>query len=154
MVNQTDIADVMRKYPDLTIDGLAGDRRPDFERRRTALSGAVSEFERAVAWLSRVPKRKSANRDDGYSYGLKHAAEAWAGAYLPNGALIAAAVHLGFPCDVHRLSTVGSVLPVHENGRLGITGYDGNDRIDSISSLRPPKRISGGSRKEMPSLPS
>jgi hypothetical protein len=97
MVNQTDIADVMRKYPDLTIDGLAGDRRPDFERRRTALSGAVSEFERAVAWLSRVPKRKSANRDGGCSYGLKHAAEGWAGAYLPNGALIAAAVHLGFP---------------------------------------------------------
>jgi hypothetical protein len=97
MVNQTHIVDVMRKYPDLTIDGLAGDRRPDFERRRMALSGAVSEFERAVAWLSRVPKRKSPNRDDGHSYGLKHAAEAWAGAYLPNGALIAAAVHLGFP---------------------------------------------------------
>jgi hypothetical protein len=88
MVNQTHIADVMRKYPDLTIDGLAGDRRPDFEGRRMALIGAVREFDRAVAWLSRVPKRRSPNRDDGHSYGLKHAAETWAGAYLPNGVLI------------------------------------------------------------------
>ena len=87
----------MQKYPDLTIDGLAGDRRPDFEWRRMELIASVDEFERAVAWLSVIPKRKSPNRDDGHSYGLKHAAEKWAGAYITNGALIAAAVHLGFP---------------------------------------------------------
>jgi hypothetical protein len=30
------------------------------------------------------------------SYGLKHCAETWGGAYVGNGALIAAALHLGF----------------------------------------------------------
>jgi len=97
MANRTYLADAMQKYPYLTIDGLAGDRRPDFEGRRMELVAAVDEFERAVAWLSVIPKRKSPNRDDGHSYGLKHAAEEWAGAYITNGALIAAAVHLGFP---------------------------------------------------------
>jgi hypothetical protein len=97
MANLNNLAEAMRKYPDLTIDGLAGDRRPDFEGRRLELVAAVDEFDRAVAWLSMVPKRKSPNRLDGHSYGLKHAAEEWAGAYITNGALIAAAVHLGFP---------------------------------------------------------
>jgi hypothetical protein len=97
MVNLTHLADAMQKYPDLTIDGLAGDRRSDFEGRRAELIAAVDEFERAVAWLSMVPRRKSPNRDDGHSYGLKHAAQKWADGYIANGALIAAAVHLDFP---------------------------------------------------------
>ena len=39
--------------------------------------------------------RESFNRRHG-SYGLKHMAEKWAGAYISNGALIAAALSLGY----------------------------------------------------------
>jgi hypothetical protein len=90
------LRDVMLRHPDLTVDGLGGDRRPDFEGRRVELVAYVDEFERAVAWLHQVPKRQTPNRVAGHSYGLKHVVQAWAGIYIPNGAMIAAAAHLGF----------------------------------------------------------
>jgi hypothetical protein len=87
----------MRKYPGLTINGLDGDRRPEYEERRIDLVAAVDEFDRAVAWLSLVPKRAIPNRECGHSYGLKHIIQDWAGVYVSNGATIAAAASLGFP---------------------------------------------------------
>ena len=47
--------------------------------------------------LERAAPRESGdfNRRQG-SYGLKHTAEKWAGAYISNGALIAAALALGY----------------------------------------------------------
>jgi hypothetical protein len=103
------LLDVMQRYPDLTIDGLGGDSRPDLERRRSDLIAAHDQFERAVAWLRLVPKVQTPRRS---SYYLKHAAERWAGAYVSNGALIAAAVHLGFPIERS---------PSHINANIGVT---------------------------------
>jgi hypothetical protein len=87
----------MARHPDLTIDGLGGHRRPAFEQRRDELLAATDEFEQALAWLSLVPRRVTPNRRNGHSYGLKHIIQRWAGAYISNGATIAAAAHLGFP---------------------------------------------------------
>jgi hypothetical protein len=88
------LLDVMQRYPDLTIDGLGGDHRPNLEQRRADLIAAHDQFERAVSWLQLVPKVQEPRRS---SYYLKHAAQRWAGDYVSNGALTAAAVHLGFP---------------------------------------------------------
>jgi hypothetical protein len=33
------LRDVMERYPELTIDGLGGDRRPNLEWRRAAICG-------------------------------------------------------------------------------------------------------------------
>jgi hypothetical protein len=86
----------MKKRPDLTPAGLNGQGRANFEERRNALlhPTTLDEFERAIAWLRLVPRRANINQNHS-SYGLKHAAERWAGAYVSNGALIAAALHLG-----------------------------------------------------------
>lgn len=88
----------MLKRPDLTIDGIHGDERPDFLERRTELIVGVDQFERAVRWLSQIPRTTHPNRSFG-SYFAKHAAERWAGAYVSNGALIAAALYIGHPIE-------------------------------------------------------
>lgn len=88
---------VMKVHPDLTLDGLAGDKRANFKQRRAELLGASDQFAKAVAWLEQVPPRKTPNERDGHSYYVKHAAENWAGGYVSNGALIAAGLYLRFP---------------------------------------------------------
>ncbi len=85
---------VMAKHPFLSCRGFEA-ACVGIEAPRADLAASVDEFERAVAWLLLVPKRQTVNRDFD-SYGLKHAAERWARAYVGNGALIAAALHLGF----------------------------------------------------------
>lgn len=50
----------------------------------------------AKIFLSKLEKTTSVNRRCRGSYGLKHDAERYAGNYISNGALIAAAVELGF----------------------------------------------------------
>lgn len=50
----------------------------------------------AKTFLSKLEKTISVNRRCRGSYGLKHDAERYAGTYISNGALIAAAVELGF----------------------------------------------------------
>jgi hypothetical protein len=91
------LRDAMAKQPDLTIDGLAGPTRNAFAERRAELEKGVDQFERAVTWLTLVPPRQSPNRRHGHSYEVKHAAQRWAGGYISNGALIAAALHLNLP---------------------------------------------------------
>lgn len=88
----------MTKRPDLTIDGLNGEDRPNFLERRTELLVGVDQFERAVRWMAHIPSIKKPNASFG-SYFAKHAAEHWAGAYVSNGALIAAALFIGHPIE-------------------------------------------------------
>lgn len=54
------------------------------------------EVSLAKTFLSKLEKTTSVNRHCRGSYGLKHDAERYAGNYISNGALIAAAVELGF----------------------------------------------------------
>lgn len=65
---------------------------------RIKLERDVAGFERAISWLWLVPARGTVNRDFD-SYCLKHEAERFAGGYVSNGALIAAAIHLGFAIE-------------------------------------------------------
>jgi len=90
---------VMQIAPRLTYYGLDPTWNDDFQdnRRRLASEG-VEEFQRAVEWLSLVPKRQVAGADHD-SEGLRHVAEEWSGDYIGNGAFIAAALHLGFPVE-------------------------------------------------------
>jgi hypothetical protein len=93
------IVDVMERHPDLTDQGFERPGRRGFDHHRADMLHpfAVKQFEYARAWLSAVPKRSAPNRDYGHSYGLKHVVEKWAGSYVSNGMLIAAALHLGLP---------------------------------------------------------
>jgi hypothetical protein len=108
------IADVMARYPDLTIDGLNGHRRSSFSELRAELlsDSGTREFEHARAWLSMVPRRQSPNRDCD-SYRIKHVIERWCGTYIANGACIAAALANGVPI---------STCPSGINAWLGIAG--------------------------------
>jgi hypothetical protein len=79
------------------IDVVMSKRAAGFVKARADLrDDGVSYFLRAVEWLNHIPRRKSVNLG---SYGLKHQAERWGGAYVSNGALIAAAIHLGFKVE-------------------------------------------------------
>jgi hypothetical protein len=73
------------------------ERRAKFAENRASMleDYAADEFMRAVAFLSRFGRRKTINTRSG-SYGLKHDAERFAGGYVANGMLIAAALALGF----------------------------------------------------------
>jgi hypothetical protein len=56
----------------------------------------LGQVEAATAWLKLCERTKAINSRAGTSYGLKHAAEAWAGRYISNGCLLMAARRLGF----------------------------------------------------------
>ncbi len=88
------IETVMKEWKDLTCWGFSHPRAEGYVKARAELrEDGVSYFLRAVAWLNHIPRRKTVNLG---SYSLKHQAERWAGDYISNGAIIAAAIHLGF----------------------------------------------------------
>jgi hypothetical protein len=91
----SEMRSVMERFPDLTIDGLDGDKRPDFDARRADLLSpvALTTFQTARTWLELVPKRMKPNRRCS-SYAVKHVIEKWTGQYVDNGSMIAAAVAL------------------------------------------------------------
>jgi hypothetical protein len=100
------ICDVMIAHEDLTIEGFDNPARPQFEKAGADLLwGATDQFERAVAWLRTVRHTKTPTLP---SYWLKHQVQRLTGGYVSNGALIAAAIHLGirvrrsggFSCDL------------------------------------------------------
>ncbi len=102
-----ELARIVAKNPDLTVDGLGVFRWPGeapevtAERRRAnreqmSSGRSLEQFERARGWLRRFPKLKRPHRRWGSSYGLKHIAEREIG-YTTNGAFIAAALAEGFP---------------------------------------------------------
>ena len=93
---ETAIAAVMAKHPTLTAQGFERPGSEDFDSHRADLlhPNGVAYFENARAWLSVVPARAAPNQECD-SYLLKHVVEHWCGTYVSNGALIAAALHLG-----------------------------------------------------------
>ena|ERR1700722_4352528 len=79
-----------RRFPKLSANGIfaGGDGRGC---RPAPQPIVASQFEDALAFLSRLTPTKTARI---CSYVLKHIAERWAGSYISNGALIAAALAL------------------------------------------------------------
>ena len=96
-----DIEAVLRELPELSLHGIrvyegtalggGGDVTGDKEQllRSSALCAAV------CVWLSTLDRRKTINPYH-TSYGYKHMAEMAIEEYVPNGVLIAAAIHCGF----------------------------------------------------------
>ena len=112
MMTHADIQAVMDKHPELTHFGIGLYRRTaekmteseyaiSFEKERQSLLEAVDECNRACHFLKHMQKRQTINTASS-SYGLKHRAEAFGrrmeedNPYVANGALICAAIHLGF----------------------------------------------------------
>lgn len=106
MTTPKTIADVMREHPTLCDHGW-GDPRgalPTFDlpasafedaRRRMRSADFALQVGRATAWLQAARGASTAMRRLS-SYGAKHKAEDWAGAYVSNGALITAALLAGW----------------------------------------------------------
>jgi len=102
-VTKADFLGVIKAEPNLCGSGLAttqywrsSRRQINFdENRQDFIDNGFRMFKDACEFLSGVQLRKTINRKSGSSYGLKHKAEKWAGDYISNGALIAAALHLG-----------------------------------------------------------
>lgn len=96
MIPADAVRDVMRRHPELTWHGFEEPGAVAYNERRAKMlhPAVLQEFERAVAWLLLVPRRKVPNRKCGSSYGIKHTAERWAGGYIGNGMLLCAALHL------------------------------------------------------------
>lgn len=107
------IEELLVQEPRLTSDGLGiydevrkprDQRQQEFAEKRKNLSSSrgVQHFMRAIKFLSEFGQRKTINRKIG-SYGLKEQAERLfhdrgteEDCHTSNGALIAAALHLGF----------------------------------------------------------
>jgi len=90
-----DLDKVLSSYPNLTGNGFDQPNDKDFSSSRQYLQNGLEEFQRSCVYLSRRRKEKTFNM--GFSsYGLKHMVERQFGAYISNGVLIAAGLHLGF----------------------------------------------------------
>ena len=94
-----DLNKIINAYPTLTSCGFRKKSDPDFQSERQDLKNLLGEFQRSCVYLSRRRKEKTFNM--GFSsYGLKHMVERQFGAYISNGVLIAAGLHLGFKHSV------------------------------------------------------
>jgi hypothetical protein len=104
-----DIQRVLQQEPRLTLEGLGLARQRGlapgqtlrtaaFRAERAALGAAVTQCTCAAAWLASAPRQQRINRQAG-SAGLTALCAALAGRYIANGALICAAIHLGFHYD-------------------------------------------------------
>ena len=106
-VTKADFLKVIKSEPSLCAVGLATPeywarprKKTDFDsNRQEFIKAGFDQFKNACAFLAGCLLRKTVNRKAGGSYGLKHKAERWAGDYISNGALIAAAIHLGIPFE-------------------------------------------------------
>lgn len=95
----------LSEHPGLCANGWGTDPA-DFDRSRAHMTSphGVEEFERALAFVEACWRPTRAITRHASSYGLKHSAERWhrarlgdgADCYVSNGALIAAALHLGY----------------------------------------------------------
>jgi hypothetical protein len=104
-----EIQRVLQQEPRLTLCGLGLTRQRGrapgqtlrtaaFRAERAALGAAVAQCTCAAAWLAAAPRQQRLNRRAG-SAGLTALCAALAGRYIANGALICAAIHLGFRYD-------------------------------------------------------
>ncbi len=100
------IDSVVAKEPTLTAFGLGvfdqsrltgPERKKKFDDDRAEMYGSECEqqFMQACRFLAEVAPIATFNSRR-TSYGLKHVCERWAGRYISNGMLIAAAIHSGF----------------------------------------------------------
>ena len=80
------LTEVQREYPDLTRGGL---NNPPSEG---SFADAEEEIVAAVKYMALCQESKNG---EAYSYGMKHRAENWAGRYIANGSMIAAALMVG-----------------------------------------------------------
>lgn len=78
-------------YPNLTDNGWSNPREADFAERRAYLLASDEDINRARKWLRQF-ERTATVRPWACSYHLKHLCERETGAYISNGALIAAAL--------------------------------------------------------------
>lgn len=142
----SDIEAVMRLYPvtrygfgpsDYAMGELRSYQRA-LQAGQDELLANADECSKALRFLAHVSKRKTDNPRVGTSYGLKHRAEhfirntvgAPSDEYVSNGALICAAVHLGFELK-HRGSpnvtfNMSSRSPVFEWAHLKEKARTGN----------------------------
>jgi hypothetical protein len=88
---------VMERQPTLTIEGFGvGLSKRSLCDMRQFLVAATEQIDAALAYLKAGAPDNRAPSAGMYSYGLKHCAENWAGHYISNGAMIAAALMLGW----------------------------------------------------------
>ena len=125
---------VQAEYPDLTRGGL--NEAPG----RETLTEAVDEIKAAIRYMDmcRESKGREAN-----SYGMKHRAERWAGRYIANGSMIAAALVMG--AEIRRLphGSPNADIRIDEPRRCwrnsncrGLIPKDSPDRICGNCRLR------------------
>lgn len=102
-----DFKKVIENEPSLTSDGVNSlyfiktskkipleEAKEQLSQQRETFLSQFDEFELCCAWLAKFKKVKTPQYS---SYYLKHVVEKLGGKYVSNGALIAAALHLGIP---------------------------------------------------------
>ena len=95
MILTDNLCEVLKLYPDLRPFGFGG-YKGDVEPISTWYEAeAHDQIDSAATWLNECTRTRYASRKQN-SYGYKHEAERWQNTYISNGALIAAAVILGF----------------------------------------------------------
>lgn len=88
------LAAIMRRYPNLTAWGFLNSDDDCFESGRERLAESAALFASCIGWLS-ANRPMLAGRS---AYCIKHYVErAHSPAYVPQGCVIAAALHLGIP---------------------------------------------------------
>ena len=97
---------ILERYPLLSADGFNAKDPVDLRSRADQIDAALA-YLRAGAPLDSAPSAGM------YSYGLKHRAEEWAGLYICNGAMIAAALVLGWKVKRDPSGLNATVWPPH-----------------------------------------
>lgn len=102
------IQDILDKVPELHIFGVGRAIGSGFltdskllSYQEKLLNYDKDDFNKICGWLATKEKSKTINKK-ACSYKLKHIAEKELGFYLPNGALIAAAIHSGFEYKIDK----------------------------------------------------
>ncbi len=75
-----------------------------------SLHSCADQIDAALAYLKAGAPDDHAPSSGMYSYGLKHRAERWAGRYISNGAMIAAAFMLGWKVKRDTLAGLNATI--------------------------------------------
>jgi hypothetical protein len=98
---------VLAEYPKLTRWGFLNLSDPDHGRARAEMVAHFDEFQRACDFIAAGMPGASQGRRRGYeSYSMKHRAQEWAGRYVSNGAVIAAALASGWAAKRHGMNAM------------------------------------------------
>jgi len=87
-----------RFYPPNFTNETAEEFQVRLERGRSELlsEDSIKQINASIGFLMQFATPRKTQNKSFSSYGLKHDAEAWAGLYITNGALVAAALILGY----------------------------------------------------------